>query len=59
MSEIVEKYYSTNLRRDIRMADYIRRIPFSIARSSFSNVNDEIIEEAGNIIYDSINSWNS
>ena len=58
MSEIVEKYYSTNLRRDLRMADYIRRIPLSIARSSFSSVNNEIIEEAGNIIEDSINTWN-
>jgi DNA replicative helicase MCM subunit Mcm2 (Cdc46/Mcm family) len=57
MSEIVEKYYSTNLRRDLRMADYIRRIPLSIARSSFSSVDDEIIEEAGNIIQDSIDTW--
>jgi len=56
-SEIVEKYYSTNLRRDLRMADYIRRIPLSIARSSFSSVDDEIIEEAGNIMQDSINTW--
>jgi len=58
MSEIVEEYYSTNLRRDLRMADYIRRIPLSIARSSFSPVNNEIIEEAENIIHDSINTWN-
>jgi len=57
MSEIVEKYYSTNLRRDLRMADYIRRIPLSIARSSFNPVNNEIIEEAENIINDSINTW--
>jgi hypothetical protein len=39
------------------MADYIRRIPLSIARSSFSSVDDEIIEEAGNIIQDSIDTW--
>ena len=57
MSEIVEKYYSTNLRRDLRMADYIRRIPLAIARASFQPVDNEVIEEAASIIKESINTW--
>ena len=57
MNEIVEKYYSTNLRRDLRMADYIRRIPLAIARASFQSVDNEVIEEASNIIKESINTW--
>ena len=57
MNEIVEKYYSTNLRRDLRMADYIRRIPLAIARASFQSVDNKVIEEAASIIKESINTW--
>ena len=57
MNEIVEKYYSTNLRRDLRMADYIRRIPLAIARSSFSSADNNVIEEAASIIEESIDTW--
>jgi len=57
MNNIVESYYSSKLRRDLRMADYIRRIPLAIARSSFSPISDEILEEAESIIHDSIVTW--
>ena len=54
MNEIVEKYNSTNLRRDLRMADYIRRIPLAISRASFSPVDNNIIKEAASIFEESI-----
>ncbi|HDM67150.1 MAG TPA: hypothetical protein ENG62_02030 [Thermoplasmatales archaeon] len=57
MNDIVEKYYSTNLRRDLRMADYIRRIPMAIARASFSPVDDKVVEESENLIKESIQTW--
>lgn len=57
MNQIVEKYYSTNLRRDLRMADYIRRIPLAIARASFGNVDDAVLKTASSIIHESIETW--
>jgi uncharacterized protein (DUF2236 family) len=57
MNEIVERYYNTNLRRDLRMADYVRRIPFAIARASFSPVDDDTILEAERIFKESIETW--
>ncbi|MEM4258434.1 MAG: hypothetical protein QXL17_04705 [Candidatus Thermoplasmatota archaeon] len=57
MNEIVEKYYHTSLRRDLRMSDYIRRIPLAIARASFSSVDDTVIKEAGSILKESIETW--
>ena len=57
INRIVEEYYNTTLRRDLRMGDYIRRIPFAIARSSFSDVDNDVIIEAENILKQSIESW--
>ena len=57
MNEIVEQYYATNLRRDLRMADYIRRIPLAIARASFSPITDAVLQDATDIITESINTW--
>lgn len=56
-NEIVENYYNTSLRRDLRMSDYIRRIPMAIARASFSSVDDSVIKEATLIIKQSIETW--
>ncbi|RLF38993.1 MAG: hypothetical protein DRN00_02920, partial [Thermoplasmata archaeon] len=56
-SKIVETYQSTKLRRDLRMGDYIRRIPLSIARSSFGNVDEEVLEESENLLLESVESW--
>jgi len=57
MNEIVEKYYASNLRRDLRMADYIRRIPLAIARASFSPITDNILKDATDMIIESIDTW--
>jgi len=57
VNEIVENYYATTLRRDLRMADYIRRVPLAIARASFSAVDDDIIKEATSIFKESIKTW--
>ena len=57
INEIVENYYATTLRRDLRMADYIRRVPLAIARASFSPVDNDIIKEAASIFKESIKTW--
>ena len=57
MNSIVETYYESNLRRDLRMGDYIRRIPFAIARASFSDITDEILMDAESMIKESIDTW--
>ncbi len=57
MSSIVEKYYDTNLRRDLRMADYIRRIPMAVARASFSPIDDDTLDIATSIVEESIGTW--
>ncbi|MCK5459106.1 MAG: hypothetical protein KAI20_04385, partial [Thermoplasmatales archaeon] len=56
-NEIVEKYYNTTLRRDLRMSDYVRRIPLAIARASFSPVDGKVVSEAGKILKESIETW--
>ncbi len=57
VSKLVEVYQSTNLRRDLRMGDYIRRIPFSIARAGFRDIDSDILRESENILEESIRSW--
>lgn len=57
MNEIVEEHQNTTLRRDLRMGDYIRRIPLAIARSSFSPVDNKVISESLNIFKESIETW--
>ncbi|RLF52219.1 MAG: hypothetical protein DRN19_01375, partial [Thermoplasmata archaeon] len=56
-SRIVEIYQSTKLRRDLRMGDYIRRIPLSIARASFKDVDTDVLKESEEIIEESLSSW--
>ena len=56
---VYEKYLSTELRRDLRMGDYIKRIAFAIAKANFSDVTDEIIKEAKEILVDSLGDWKS
>ncbi|MCD6468035.1 MAG: hypothetical protein J7L32_01810 [Thermoplasmata archaeon] len=56
-SEIVERYQSTSLRRDLRMGDYIRRIPFAIARAGFGDVTEEVLEESELLIEESVENW--
>ncbi len=54
---IFQKYYATQLRRDIRLGDYLRRIPMAIAKANFSDITDSTIDKAENIIRESIESW--
>ncbi|HID24849.1 MAG TPA: hypothetical protein EYP23_00055 [Thermoplasmata archaeon] len=56
-SRIVDEYQATSLRRDLRMGDYIRRIPFAIARASFGNVTREVLEESELLIEESVENW--
>ena len=57
IDKIVEENMKTNLRRDLRMGDYMKRIPAAIARAGFENVDDSILQKSMEIIYDSIESW--
>lgn len=57
MNEIVEKYHNTKLRRDLRVGDYLRRIPLSIARASFTDVNDDILSRSLEIFRESVDTW--
>ena len=57
MDAIVEEFYATSLRRDLRMGDYIRRIPMAIARAGFKSVDDDVVKKAGDIVRESVNTW--
>ena len=57
MNNIVEDHYNTTLRRDLRMSDYLRRIPLAIARSSFTSVDNKVLVEAEALIKESIETW--
>jgi DNA replicative helicase MCM subunit Mcm2 (Cdc46/Mcm family) len=57
MNDIVEDHYNTTLRRDLRMSDYLRRIPLAIARSSFSSVDNKVLGDAETLIKESIQTW--
>ncbi len=57
MNTIVETHINTTLRRDLRMSDYLRRIPFAIARASFSPVDNKILTQAMEITKESLETW--
>ena len=57
VNNLVEAHMRTPLRRDVRMGDYAKRIPFAIARASFGNVDSRILQEAIQLIEDSIAAW--
>jgi len=57
IGKIVNGYYYTSLRRDLRMGDYLRRVPFSIARSIFSDVTEDILSQSEEIFKESIETW--
>jgi len=56
-TDIVEQHSTTQLRRDLRMGDYFRRIAMSFARIDFTDVTDEIINKSYNLIKESIDVW--
>ncbi|NVM52750.1 MAG: hypothetical protein HWN66_03520 [Candidatus Helarchaeota archaeon] len=55
---IFQKHSNTPLRRDLRMGDYIKRIPMAIARAEFSDITDKILDIAEEILIDSLKIWN-
>jgi len=55
--QFFQKYSNTPLRRDLRMGEYVKRIPMAIARAEFSNVTDKTIQIAENILSESLNQW--
>lgn len=57
VNQIVNSHADTPLRRDLRMGDYCRRIPLSIARAEFSDVTDQTIDKSLEIIEKSIEQW--
>jgi hypothetical protein len=57
MVDIVEKYINTPLRRDIRMKDYLRRVPEAIARAEFSPVKDDHLEAALQLFGAALQTW--
>jgi DNA replicative helicase MCM subunit Mcm2 (Cdc46/Mcm family) len=57
MDTIVETHINTTLRRDLRMSDYLRRIPLAVARASFSPVNNTILKQAMDITKESLETW--
>jgi hypothetical protein len=57
MVDIVEKYINTPLRRDIRIKDYLRRVPEAIARAEFEPVQDRHLEAALQLFRTSLETW--
>ncbi|MHA1264787.1 MAG: hypothetical protein ACTSRS_06075 [Candidatus Helarchaeota archaeon] len=55
--EIFLKYSDTPLRRDLRMGDYVKRIPMAIARAEFSNITLETLKLAEHILSESLSIW--
>ncbi len=54
---LYERYCATPLRRDHRMADYLARLPKTIARAEFSDVTDQVLERSLQLVRDSISAW--
>jgi len=58
-NQLITRLYRSPLRRDLRMADYARRVPFAMARAEFSDVTDETLDKALSLIKRSIDDWYS
>jgi len=57
IADIVEEHINTPLRRDIRMKDYLRRVPEAIARAEFAPVQDRHLEAALELFRKSLETW--
>ncbi len=57
ITDIVEEHINTPLRRDIRMKDYLRRVPEAIARAEFSPVQDHHLQAALDLFRRSLETW--
>ena len=57
LSEIVERYNTTPLRRDERLGNHVRNMMLAIARAEFGDVDDEVIDETMCLLRDSLKEW--
>jgi hypothetical protein len=55
--DVYERFLKTPLRRDLRMAEYAKRVPLAIARAKFSDVDDGVLADAMRLIDESLKSW--
>jgi len=58
-NQLITRLYRAPLRRDLRMADYAKRIPSAMARAEFTDVTDVTLDNALNLIKCSIDEWYS
>jgi hypothetical protein len=54
---VYERFLRTALRRDLRMADYAKRTALAIARASFCEVDDSVLDEAMGLIDARASPW--
>lgn len=57
VDRFVEKYQKAPLRRALRMGDYAKRVPTSIARATFSDVDGKVLDEAIQLMEDCVAAW--
>lgn len=57
VTDIVEKHIRTPLRRDIRMKDYLRRVPEAMARAEFEPIQDKHLQAALELFRRSLDTW--
>ena len=57
LNSLIGQYLKTPLRRDLRMGDYAKRVPFAIARASFSDADGKILSEAIQLMKDCVVAW--
>ncbi len=46
VNKLIDRYSQTPLCRDLRMGDHAKRIPMSIARAGFTEINEQTLDEA-------------
>jgi MoxR-like ATPase len=55
--EVYERFLKTPLRRDLRMADYAKRVAVAMARAGFSDVDDGVLVQAMGLIDEGLKTW--
>jgi len=55
--EVYERFLKTPLRRDLRMADYAKRVATAMARAGFSDVDDGVLVQAMGLIDEGLKTW--
>lgn len=57
VDKLIEQYLKTPLRRDLRMGDYAKRVPMSIAKASFSDVDGATLDKAAELMEKCLVAW--